>query len=104
MKGSTHQRKTKGLVTRHTDRKDLDWIDLKEKDPEKLSFAEINKHLITILKRDICYLKSRGLIDYSLLLAVEISTSKFQPKKLVEQRIIYDVASRRHSMMIKGNS
>ena len=29
LKGSTHQRKTKGLVTRHTDRKDLDWIDLK---------------------------------------------------------------------------
>ena len=102
LKGSTHGRFTKGIITSKTDRKDLDFVELKAKDPDKLSFAEINKHLIMILKRDIFYLKSRGLIDYSLLLAVELSTEKFKPKELVEQRIICDVAQRRHSMNLVG--
>ena len=56
LKGSTHGRRTKGVVTSKTDRKDLDFVDLKKADPEKLSFAEINKHLIMILRRDIFYL------------------------------------------------
>ena len=73
LKGSTFGRKTKGVVTSKTDRKDLDFVDLKKDDPEKLSFAEINKHLIMILKRDVFFLRERGLIDYSLLLAVELS-------------------------------
>ena len=73
LKGSTLGRITKGVVTSKTDRKDLDFIALKKADPEKLSFAEINKHLIMILKRDVFYLRSKGLIDYSLLLAIELS-------------------------------
>lgn len=87
LKGSTHKRRTKGVVTSKTDRKDLDFLELKKQEPDKLSFAEINKHLIVILKRDIEFLKMHGLIDYSLLLAVELSTEKFKPQKLVEQRI-----------------
>ena len=76
LKGSTHGRRTKPdvVVTSKTDRKDLDFLDLKKKEKDKLSFAEINKHLIIILKRDVFYLKQRGLLDYSLLMAVEIST------------------------------
>ena len=79
LKGSTAGRRTKSSVvmTSKTDRKDLDFLDLKKKEKEKLSFAEINKHLIKILKRDVFYLKQRGLLDYSLLMAVEISTKKF---------------------------
>ena len=90
LKGSSLGRRTKGVVTSKTDRKDLDFLDLKEKDPDKLRFAEINKHLATILKRDVWYLKNHGLIDYSLLLAVELSTEKFKPDELIEKRIISD--------------
>ena len=57
LKGSTLGRRTKGVVTSKTDRKDLDFLDLKKKDQESLQFAEINKHLIMILKRDVFYLK-----------------------------------------------
>ena len=93
LKGSTAGRRTKSSVvmTSKTDRKDLDFLDLKQKEKEKLSFAEINKHLITILKRDVFYLKQRGLLDYSLLMAVEISTKKFQPAKLVEKRLTSNI-------------
>ncbi len=45
------------MVTNETDRKDLDWIDLKKKETKKLSFASINKHLISILRNDVKYLK-----------------------------------------------
>ena len=102
LKGSTFERKAKGVVTSKTDRKDLDFIELKKKEGSKLNFAEINKHLAMILKRDVFYLKSRGLIDYSLLLAVELSTEKFQPEQLVEKRIFEDLTVRRTSMMITG--
>ena len=46
------------------------------------------------------YLKSRGLIDYSLLLAVEVSVEKFEPEKLVEKRIKYDIVTRKKIMNV----
>ena len=104
LKGSTLGRKTTGVVTSKTDRKDLDFIALKKTDPEKLSFAEINKHLIMILKRDVFYLRSKGLIDYSLLLAIELSAQKFKPAQLIDQRLKNDRMNRRHSIPIMGGS
>ena len=97
LKGSTQGRRTKGLVTNETDRKDLDWIDLKAKETKKLSFAKINQHLVKILKQDVTYLKKCGLIDYSLLIAIELSTEKFKPNKLIEKRIRYNLANACHS-------
>ena len=104
LKGSTLGRRTKGVVTSRTDRKDLDFVELKKKEPQKLSFAEINKHMLMILKRDVQYLQSMGLIDYSLLLAVELSTKKFKPDQLVEKRLKQDYRSRRHSIAVLGGS
>ena len=104
LKGSTLGRRTKGVVTSKTDRKDLDFIDLKKKNREMLSFASINKHLIVILKRDIFYLQTKGLIDYSLLLAVELSAKKFKPTQLVETRLRNDNRNRHSIAMIGGNS
>ena len=97
LKGSTLGRRTKGFATSFTDRKDLDFLDLKKQDKEKetLSWSEVNKHLITILKRDVFYLRSRGLIDYSLLVAVELSSAKFVPEKIVERRLNTDLLCRR---------
>ena len=39
-----------------------------------------------IICRDVSFLQSHNLIDYSLLLAFEVSTNKFEPEKIVEKR------------------
>lgn len=87
LKGSTYMRKTKGLITSNTDRKDLDLLELKEEKTKLLKISTINRHILKILRRDINFLKNQGLIDYSLLLAIEISTKKFKPQKLIEKRM-----------------
>ena len=89
LKGSTYGRRTKGVVTSKTDRKDLDFLDLKkDKNSAKhLEIARINQHLIDILDRDTQFLRRHGLIDYSLLLAFELSTNQYEPEKLVKKRI-----------------
>ena len=90
LKGSTyHGRRTKGVVTSKTDRKDLDFLELKNNklSAKYLEIASINQHLINILERDIQFLRRHGLIDYSLLLAFELSTNRYEPEKLVEKRI-----------------
>mmetsp|Transcript_31548 Transcript_31548/g.39247 ORF Transcript_31548/g.39247 Transcript_31548/m.39247 type:complete len:208 (+) Transcript_31548:1951-2574(+) len=86
LKGSTFDRKTKGVVTSKTDRKDLDWLELKKK-TKLLRISPINKHINHILRRDVDFLKKRGLIDYSFLIAIEYSTEKFKPQKEIEKRI-----------------
>lgn len=101
LKGSTLGRRTKGLMTSETDRKDLDWIDLKKSQTETLSFSEINKHLIKILRRDVDYLKKCGLIDYSLLLAIELSAEPFQPTQLIEKRLFHNIMQRNLSVKHK---
>ena len=55
-----------------------------------------------ILDRDVSYLKERGLIDYSLLLAIELSNKRFKPEKLVYKRLLNDAATRRHSVNFSG--
>ena len=87
LKGSTFDRKAKAPVTSKTDRKDLDWLELKKKRNRTVQIAAINKHIEIILRRDVNFLKTHGLIDYSLLLAIELSTQKFKPKKLIKNRI-----------------
>ena len=87
LKGSTLGRKTKGVVTSKTDRKDLDWLELKEKKTKLLEISAINKPIGKILRRDVNFLKNHGLIDYSLLLAIEISAEKFKPNKVMQDRL-----------------
>ena len=57
LKGSTHGRRTKGVLTTKTDRKDLDFLDLKKgKNADILKIAKINQHMAEIIYRDVSYL------------------------------------------------
>ena len=65
-----------------------------------MKFDDINKHLIRILRRDVNFLKRKGLIDYSLLLAVELSAEKFKPAKLMKERLKYQSRDRAKSTVV----
>ena len=74
LKGSTYNRITKGRLTNKTIRKDLDWVRDKKLNTRMLSLSNVNNQiLLKVLRRDVAYLKQKGLLDYSLLLAVEES-------------------------------
>ena len=77
LKGSTFGRYSKGKLTKKTMRKDLDWIHSKKNNPGTLSFSPVNQSLIKVLRRDVAFLKQKGLLDYSLLIAVEESRELF---------------------------
>ena len=64
--------------------------------PWLLSFSEVNQDIIRVIRRDVAYLKARGLLDYSLLMCVENSQEEFNPVKIVEERRLTQVAMRKH--------
>jgi len=77
LKGSTYDRATKGELKKGTIRKDLDMLSLKKKRPGLFKISAINKNLLKALRRDVHFFKLRGLLDYSLLFAIESSSNKF---------------------------
>ena len=86
LKGSTAGRYTKGKMTRKTIRKDLDWVKDKKRNANLLSLSPVNCSIIKVLRRDVAYLKLKGLLDYSLLLAVEESKEKFDKNEIIAER------------------
>jgi len=71
LKGSKLARTTHGELKNTTIRKDNDYRVLKRRQPKMFQMASINRSLINGLIRDIHFFKTRGLLDYSLLFAVE---------------------------------
>ena len=57
--------------------KDLDFLSIKKKNQHYLSLAKVNRILIRAVRRDVHFLKTHGLLDYSLLLAIEKNEEKF---------------------------
>ena len=57
--------------------KDQDFLNVKQKNREFFSLAKVNRVLVRAVRRDIHFLKIHGLIDYSLLVAVEKNNEKF---------------------------
>ena len=85
LKGSTYTRVTKGKLTNKTTRKDLDFTRDKNLHKDLLNFSAENQKLIKVIRRDVAYLKARGLLDYSLLMCVENSHT-FNPLEISEER------------------
>lgn len=71
LKGSTFDRAVKGELKKSTIRKDNDYKVIKRRRPNLFKMQKINKDLIKNLRRDVYFFKLRGLLDYSLLFAVE---------------------------------
>ena len=86
LKGSTYERLSKGKLTSKTMRKDLDWIRDKKMNNKSLCMSRINFDLVKQLRRDVNFLKNRGLLDYSLLVSVEEIQKKFDPKAIAQRR------------------
>ena len=86
LKGSTYGRLSKGKLTSKTMRKDLDWIKDKKMNNKSLCMSKINFDPVKQLRRDVNFLKNRGLLDYSLLVSVEETKKKFDPKSIIQRR------------------
>lgn len=71
MKGSKLARSTHGELKKSTIRKDNDFRKAKSRVPKLFHMQKINQQLIKSLNRDIYFFKTRGLLDYSLLYAIE---------------------------------
>jgi len=69
-------RSTKGELKPTTIRKDNDFRKEKRMNAGLFRMAQINKDLLRSLVRDIWFFKTRGLLDYSLLFAIELTEDK----------------------------
>ena len=48
--------------------------------------SKINKSLVKQLRRDVTFLKLRGLLDYSLLVSIEGTEDVFDAKSIINKR------------------
>ena len=64
------------MIKKTTIRKDNDFRLYKRQNPKLCHMASINRSLINGLIRDIYFFKTRGLLDYSLLFAIERTDDK----------------------------
>ena len=54
------------------------------------------------MRRDVHFLKSRGMLDYSLLIAIEESKEEFDVEKILEQRRRYTAVSKNPSIVSRS--
>ena len=92
LKGSTVDRKVKGVLKPSTTLKDMNFL-IAAQTPGFINLGETRrKHLLDVVKKDVDFLSSRGFMDYSLLLAVEVldeaDQEKYESRK--DQNLIQD--------------
>ena len=72
LKGSKVDRKVKGQTKNTTTLKDINYLMVAEKSKGlTMMHPEIKCKLKRVIKKDVQFLKSHGLMDYSLLLGIE---------------------------------
>jgi hypothetical protein len=72
LKGSTVGRAVKGYTTPSTTLKDLNFMVANEKIQDLTFMGQSKKTMLSLaMKKDVEFLRSHGLMDYSMLLAIE---------------------------------
>ena len=102
MKGSTHTRIVEGKLNAKSVRKDLNWIEDKKKDPKMLTFSKINYNLMRDMRRDVHFLRQRGMLDYSLLIAIEQTQEEFNVEEILAKRRRYTAVSKNKSVISRS--
>ena len=73
LKGSLVDRKVTGKITSRTTMKDVNFLLAAEANPDFICLKESDRvKLLRVVKSDADFLASQGLMDYSLLLGIEI--------------------------------
>lgn len=81
LKGSLVDRKVKGATTATTTLKDVNFLMVAAKNKNFTKQMEANRILLKkTMRKDVEFLRSQGLMDYSLLLGIEVF--KKRPKSL----------------------
>ena len=72
LKGSLVDRKVKGEIKPSTTLKDMNFLQASEGNPGFVNLGcYLRKHLLSVVKKDVDFLSRHGIMDYSLLLAIE---------------------------------
>ena len=71
LKGSKVDRKVKGKTKNSTTLKDINFLMASRVNSNLADFGRHRKRLLKALRKDVEYLRSQGLMDYSLLLGIE---------------------------------
>ena len=71
LKGSTVDRKVKGQTKQTTTLKDVNFLMAAKVNKDFTDLGPHRRRLIKAIQKDVKYLRSQGLMDYSMLLGIE---------------------------------
>ena len=75
LKGSQVDRKVEEKISSSTTLKDINFLIAIKKNPKLIKLSEVDRNrLVTAMRKDVEFLRRHGLMDYSLLLAIERSS------------------------------
>ena len=81
LKGSTVDRKVEGITKPSTTLKDVNFLMVSQKNKHFSAFRDRDQRLLRMaLRKDVEFLRSQGLMDYSLLLGIETLSSRLSYK------------------------
>ena len=93
LKGSTVDRKVKGKTKSKTTLKDINFLIAQTHKPDLATQTNQAKRLLrSVLAKDLKFLQSQGLMDYSLLLGIEQLD-----QRPVSQALFHQMGASRHS-------
>ena len=73
LKGSLVDRKVTGKIKNTTTMKDVNFLLAKESSADFIRLGEVYRiRLLNAVRNDVAFLASQGLMDYSLLLGIEV--------------------------------
>ena len=84
LKGSRVDRKVKGITTKSTTLKDINFLMAANVNKHFTDLGDNKRRILTALRKDIEFLRVSKLMDYSLLLGIEkVRTQSMAEKKIM---------------------